>query len=155
MVIPGFSATLQKLVGHRRAATEELHSIFLIYFFYFLWSLSVAMLPLQCPFIDYVSGQAEPSRAEYAQILQSDKECTPLMLLLNSARVSTCRTPKVSVGLLIARPWILHQWVIQMNLSRKHGKHIWRRHKVVCVSACRHRSAQPPEIKCILLFKKK
>lgn len=42
-----------------------------------------------------------------------------------------------------------------MNLSRKHGKHIWRRHKVVCASACRHRSAQPLEIKCILLLKKK
>lgn len=75
-------------------------------------------------------------------------------LLLNSARVSTCRTPKVSVGPLIARPWILHQWVIQMNLSRKHGKHTWRRYKVVCVSACRHRSAQPLKIKCILLLKK-
>lgn len=42
-----------------------------------------------------------------------------------------------------------------MNLSRKHGKHTWRRHKVACVSACRHRSAQPLKIKCILLLKKK
>lgn len=41
-----------------------------------------------------------------------------------------------------------------MNLSRKHGKHTWRRHKVVCVSARRHRSAQALTVKCILLLKK-
>lgn len=56
----------------------------------------------------------------------------------NSIQVSAYSTHELTLWVHVHQSWILHQWVIQINSSHKHGKHTWRHHKV---TAHRHHAA--------------